>query len=68
MVTAERMDIFIDEHILVARENVRRIVRKLINDNNVGFLEEVDKLLSVEDVLSSAGEMLLILINKYNRW
>jgi len=67
MVTKERMDIFIDEHI---NPNIKYEVRlktsNLIDSKNDNFMSEIDAILTIEDVVGdSAGLLLLEILRKY---
>jgi len=67
MVTKERMDIFIDEHIHPnINDETRLKVFKLLDDNNKDFIGELEALLTIEDVVEETAEALLLeILSKY---
>jgi len=67
MVTKERMDIFIDEHIHPdVNDETRSKVFKLLDDDNKDFIGELDALLTIEDVVEETAEALLLeILSKY---
>ena len=67
MVTKERMDIFIDEHVHPnVNDETRLKVFKLLDDDNKYFIGELDVLLTIEDVVEETAEALLLeILSKY---